>query len=126
MSRRRGNHTPVDMRIPAPLYWPGSTRRQFSIPPFFRGRIMLSAERNEVLTRFGAGTPMGELLRRYWYPVALSAELTRESLRRVRLLGEDLVLYRLSDGSAHLLADRCPHRGVALSYGMLEHEGVRC
>lgn len=69
---------------------------------------------------------MGELLRRYWWPVALSEELTPDSLRRVRLLGEDFVLYRLSNGSVHLLEDRCPHRGVALSYGMLEPQGVRC
>ncbi|MGA4837581.1 Rieske 2Fe-2S domain-containing protein [Streptomyces sp. G45] len=87
---------------------------------------MLSAERNETLTRYGAGTPMGELLRRYWLPVAITADLPRHDLRKVRLLGEDLVLYRLADGTAHLLEDRCPHRGVALSYGMLEARGIRC
>ncbi|HEY2671026.1 MAG TPA: Rieske 2Fe-2S domain-containing protein [Rugosimonospora sp.] len=87
---------------------------------------MLSAERNETLTRVGPGTPMGEVLRRYWWPVAFDADLPRRDLRKVRLLGEDLVLYRLADGSIHLLADRCPHRGAALSYGIVEADGVRC
>jgi 5,5'-dehydrodivanillate O-demethylase len=87
---------------------------------------VLSSDRNETLTRVGAGTPMGELLRRYWWPVAFSADLPRSEVRKVRLLGEDLVLYRLRDESMHLLEDRCPHRGVALSYGIVESTGVRC
>jgi 5,5'-dehydrodivanillate O-demethylase len=87
---------------------------------------MLSAERNEKLTRLGAGTPAGELLRRYWYPVAISSQLPRCDLRKVRLLGADLVLYRLADGTPHLLDDRCPHRGTALSYGIVEDTGLRC
>lgn len=87
---------------------------------------MLSAERNSRLTQVDAGTPMGELLRRYWWPIALSADLIAPDLRKVRLLGEDLVLYRLTDGSVHLLEDRCPHRGAALSYGIVEHDGLRC
>ncbi|MFH9075665.1 Rieske 2Fe-2S domain-containing protein [Streptomyces alboflavus] len=69
---------------------------------------------------------MGELLRRYWWPVAISANLPGRDRRRVRLLGEDLVLYRLADTSVHLLEDRCPHRGTALSYGIVEDIGVRC
>jgi 5,5'-dehydrodivanillate O-demethylase len=87
---------------------------------------MLSRERDETLTRFGADRPMGALLRRYWWPVAFSADLGRPDLRKVRLLGEDLVLYRLADGSMHLLQDRCPHRGTALSYGIVESGGLRC
>ena len=87
---------------------------------------MLDAERNETLTRVGPGTPMGDLLRRYWYPVEISSRLPAHDLSKVRLLGEDLVLYRLSDGSVHLLEDRCPHRGTALSYGIVEPEGIRC
>jgi 5,5'-dehydrodivanillate O-demethylase oxygenase subunit len=87
---------------------------------------MLSAERNEALTRVGAGTPMGELLRRYWYPVAIGSQLGPGDRRKVRLLGEDLALCRLSDGTTHLLEDRCPHRGAALSYGIVEPEGLRC
>jgi 5,5'-dehydrodivanillate O-demethylase len=87
---------------------------------------MLSRERNETLTRFGAGTPMGELLRRYWWPVAFSADLRPPDVRKVRLLGDDLALYRLADGSVHVLEDRCPHRGAALSYGIVEPTGLRC
>jgi len=55
---------------------------------------MLSQEQQDTLTRVGPGTPMGELLRRYWYPVAAVSELTGTPTRKVRLLGEDLVLYR--------------------------------
>ncbi|GLZ30783.1 phenoxybenzoate dioxygenase [Lentzea sp. NBRC 105346] len=87
---------------------------------------MLSVERNETLTRFGAGTPMGELLRRYWWPVAISSQVRTHDLMPVRVLGEDLVLYRLLDGSVHLLEDRCPHRGAALSHGIVEVDGLRC
>jgi 5,5'-dehydrodivanillate O-demethylase len=87
---------------------------------------MLSEQRNETLTRMSSGTPMGDLLRRYWWPVAFVADLPRGDLCKVRLLGEDLVLYRRADGSAALLEDRCPHRGAALSYGIVESEGLRC
>jgi 5,5'-dehydrodivanillate O-demethylase oxygenase subunit len=87
---------------------------------------MLSAEKNAVLTQFDPGTPMGELLRRYWYPIAISAKLPRSNVQKVRLLGENLALYRLPDGSVNLLEDRCPHRGVHLSYGIVENEGLRC
>ena len=87
---------------------------------------MLTQEQNETLTRCGPGTPVGELLRRYWFPVALSLDLPPRSVRKVRLLCEDLALYRLGDGSLHLLEDRCPHRGVALSFGMVEDNGLRC
>ena len=66
------------------------------------------------------------LLRQYWFPIALSADLPRRDVRKVRLLCEDLALYRLPDGSLHLLDDRCPHRGVALSYGIVENRGIRC
>src|SRR5262249_26831422 len=90
------------------------------------GPSMLSRERNETLTRFGAGTPMGTLLRRYWWPVAFAVDLRPPDVRKVRLLGTDLALYRLTDGSLHVLEDRCPHRGAALSYGIVESTGIRC
>ena len=61
---------------------------------------MLTAARNEMLTRVGPGTPMGELLRRYWFPVAGASELDKAPIKPVRLLGEDLVLYKD-------LSDRC-------------------
>ena len=65
---------------------------------------MLSREENEQLTQVGRGTPMGELLRRYWYPVAASSELIEKPTKAVRVLGEDLVLYRDKDGRPGLSA----------------------
>ena len=88
---------------------------------------MLTAEQNERLTRVGPGTPAGELLRRYWHPVALAADLTAENPTKcLRILGEDLVLFRTPDGEVGLLHDRCPHRGASLSYGRVESRGVAC
>jgi 5,5'-dehydrodivanillate O-demethylase len=87
---------------------------------------MLSAEKQEILTRVGPGTPMGELLRRYWYPIAAESELAAGRVRRVRLLGEDLALFRDVHGRLGLLDTRCPHRGAALGYGWVDDAGVRC
>jgi nitrite reductase/ring-hydroxylating ferredoxin subunit len=80
---------------------------------------------NPLLTEVGAGTPMGELLRRYWQPIALSAELT-DLPRKVRILGEELVLFRDRKGRAGLLYPRCMPRGTSLFYGRIEEEGIRC
>ncbi|HIM56624.1 MAG TPA: aromatic ring-hydroxylating dioxygenase subunit alpha, partial [Candidatus Latescibacteria bacterium] len=55
---------------------------------------MLNVKDNETLTRVGKGTPMGELMRRYWHPIAAAGELTERPTKQVRLLGEDLVLYQ--------------------------------
>lgn len=88
---------------------------------------MLTAEQNERLTKVGPGTPAGELLRRYWHPVAIAADLTAENPAKfVRILGEDLVLFKTSTGDAGLLRDRCPHRGASLSYGRVEARGIAC
>jgi 5,5'-dehydrodivanillate O-demethylase oxygenase subunit len=88
---------------------------------------MLTADENERLTRVGAGTPAGELLRRYWHPVAIAADLTPEHPTKfVRILGEDLVLFVTPKGEAGLLHDRCAHRGVSLSYGRVEERGLAC
>src|SRR5438094_973786 len=88
---------------------------------------MLTREENETITRIGAGTPCGELLRRYWQPVAAVGELTDDKPRkRVKMLGEDLVLYRAADGSYGLLAEQCSHRGASLYYGFLEDGCLRC
>src|ERR671933_1321470 len=86
---------------------------------------MLSKEENERLTRVGPGTPMGELLRRYWWPVGCSDALAAKP-QRVKLLGEELVLYRGADGTPALMELRCAHRGVALDYGRVEGECIRC
>ena len=89
---------------------------------------MLSEEANELLTRVGAGTPMGELMRRYWHPIAAAGELTANTFRTkaVRLLGEDLVLYRDRGGRLGLVDRRCPHRRANLALGMVEQDGIRC
>ena len=87
---------------------------------------MLSVQENEALTRVGPGTPMGVLMRRYWHPIAPTAELDEKPTKAVRLLGEDLVLYRDRSGTYGLLARLCPHRRVDLSYGIPEEHGLRC
>jgi 5,5'-dehydrodivanillate O-demethylase len=87
---------------------------------------MLSAELNQRLTQTGRGTPGGELLRRYWWPVAASSQVERDAVMGVRLLGEDLALYRTEAGRLGLLSERCAHRGASLVYGIPEEEGLRC
>ncbi|MEK7216980.1 MAG: aromatic ring-hydroxylating dioxygenase subunit alpha [Chloroflexota bacterium] len=87
---------------------------------------MLSKELNERLTRVGPGTPMGELMRRYWHPVAAAVELDENPVKKVRLLGEDLVLYRDRSGNLGLIDEPCPHRRVSMEYGIPEEEGLRC
>ncbi len=88
---------------------------------------MLTPEENERIPRVGPGTPMGNLLRRYWHPVAPAGELSPERpKKRVRILGEDLVLFRTESGSFGLLAEHCSHRGSSLYYGFQEGECLRC
>jgi 5,5'-dehydrodivanillate O-demethylase len=88
---------------------------------------MLTQEENDLLTRVSAGTPAGRLLRRYWHVVAATAELTAaQPKKRVRILGEDLVLYRDKSGNYGLVAEKCSHRGVSLYYGFIEPDGIRC
>ena len=87
---------------------------------------MLSVEENERLTHVGAGTPMGNLMRRYWHPIAATVELEREQVLPVRLLGENLVLYRTRRGAYGLIQERCPHRSASLAYGIPQEDGLRC
>lgn len=87
---------------------------------------MLTAEQNELLTRVGPGTPTGNMMRRYWHPIAGIDEFTDTSTRRVRLLGEDLVLFKDKQGKFGLIAELCPHRRVSLAYGIPTDEGIRC
>ena len=87
---------------------------------------MLSKRENEKLTRVGPGTPAGELLRRYWHPIAVAAELKEKPIKRLRILGEELVLYRREDGGYGLVAERCSHRGASLAYGRIEGCNIRC
>ncbi len=88
---------------------------------------MLSREDNELITRTGPDTAAGRLFRRYWHPVALSRELPPGAAPKpVRLLGENLVLFRTKAGVPGLMDLHCPHRGTDLSYGRIEEDGLRC
>ncbi len=89
---------------------------------------MLSQEDNELVTRVGPGTPMGNLFRRYWIPALLSEEIVGADSDpvQVRLLGEDLVAYRDTNGQVGLLGEFCPHRKASLFLGRNEECGLRC
>ena len=88
---------------------------------------MLSAEANELLTRVGPGTPMGALMRQYWLPVLLSSELEAGGrVKRVKLLGEDLVAFRTEKGQVGLIGEFCSHRRASLYFGRNEASGLRC
>jgi phthalate 4,5-dioxygenase oxygenase subunit len=89
---------------------------------------MLSREENELLTRTGPGTVMGEAMRRYWIPALLAREIAEPDGPpvRVRLLGEDLVAFRDSDGRIGLLDEYCPHRRASLWFGRNKAHGLRC
>ena len=88
---------------------------------------MLTQEQNDRLTQVGQGTPMGELMRRYWHPIAGSASVDNDNpTQEVRILGEDLVLYRDTSGKLGLLEPSCAHRKASLAYGVPESDGIRC
>jgi 5,5'-dehydrodivanillate O-demethylase oxygenase subunit len=88
---------------------------------------MLSNEENEMMTRVGAETAAGEMLRRYWWPVAFSEEVKSKGAPvKVRLLGEDFVLFRDGSGDLGLLDLHCSHRGTSLEFGRVEDKGIRC
>jgi nitrite reductase/ring-hydroxylating ferredoxin subunit len=80
---------------------------------------------DEELTRVGPGTPCGEYLRRFWQPIILSEEL-HDLPRRLRILGEDLVVFRDQSGAVGLLELHCPHRGTSLEFGLISQKGIRC
>jgi 5,5'-dehydrodivanillate O-demethylase oxygenase subunit len=88
---------------------------------------MLSKEENELLTRVGPDTPAGAMLRRYWWPVGFSEHVKEKgSPVKVRLLGEDFVLFRDGDRRLGLVELHCSHRGTSLEYGRVEDRGIRC
>jgi len=89
---------------------------------------MLPKEQNELLTKTGPGTPMGALMRRYWIPALLCEEIPGPDCPpvQVRLLGEELVAFRDSQGRVGLLDEHCSHRGTSLFYGRNEECGLRC
>src|SRR6185312_10867762 len=93
-----------------------------------RGTLMLSQDDNDRLTRVGAGTPMGELMRRYWIPAGFSHHVAKPDSPpvRVKLMGERLVMFRDSQRRVGLLGEKCPHRTASLFLGRNEECGLRC
>ena len=87
---------------------------------------MLTTAENQRLTQVGPGSPMGELFRRYWHPIAAAAELEQQPTKAIRLLGESLVLYKDRGGTLGLIQESCPHRRVSFLYGIPEQHGLRC
>src|SRR5579864_5826858 len=89
---------------------------------------MFSKEDNELITRTGPGTPMGNVFREYWLPAMLSRELPSPDCDpvRVMLLGERLIAFRDTNGKVGLLQNHCPHRGASLFFGRNEEGGLRC
>ena len=87
---------------------------------------MLTVEQNERLTQTGPGTPMGDLLRRYWWPIAASVDMDEDPVQPVRILGEDLTLFRSLKGEIGLIGKACAHRAISLAYGIPQENGLRC
>src|SRR5712691_1149068 len=94
------------------------------LPHTKTGGDMLTREENEMLTRVGPGTPCGELMRRYWHPIAATVQLEDNPVRKVRILGEDLVLFRDQSGNIGLIGPRCPHRAMHMAFGIPEEVGL--
>jgi phthalate 4,5-dioxygenase oxygenase subunit len=90
-------------------------------------RTLTRKKESDLLTSTGPDTDMGQLIRRYWQPVALSRELLPGAKpQAIRILGEDLVLFRTPEGQAGLLGRKCSHRSADLGYGRVENSGLRC
>src|SRR3954454_2601685 len=89
---------------------------------------MLNSQENNLLCRVEGDAPMGQIMRRHWLPAALSEELPEPDCDpvRVRLLGEDLLAFRDSDGRVGVIGEFCPHRSASLFFGRNEECGLRC
>ena len=87
---------------------------------------MLSTEQNDRLSRVGPGTPMGEVLRRYWHPIATVGMMNDKWTKKVRLLGEDMILYKDRSGTFGMMEPHCAHRRMNMIYGIPEANGLRC
>src|SRR5438067_11218071 len=103
---------------PTAAQWPAASTEGAEEPICLRlySMRMLSKEDNETVSRVGAGTAMGELMRQYWLPAMLSSELPTPDSDPVRvlLLGEKLIAFRDTNGQVGLMANNCPHRGASL------------
>jgi 5,5'-dehydrodivanillate O-demethylase len=87
---------------------------------------MLTVSDNDRISRVSPGSPMGDMMRRYWQPIATVEDLEREEVKAVRILGENLVLYKSTTGTYGLIQERCPHRSASLAYGIPHEDGIRC
>jgi 5,5'-dehydrodivanillate O-demethylase len=87
---------------------------------------VLTREENDLLTKIGPGSRMGTLLRRYWWPLTTVSEMEQRWTQRVRLLGEDLVLFKTRRGEYGLIDEQCPHRRASFAYGIPTDDGIRC
>src|SRR3972149_7750 len=89
---------------------------------------MLSKEDNQLLCRVGPGTPMGDLMRQYWLPAIRSDELPSPDSppMRLRLLGENLIVFRTTSSSVGMIQNSCPPRGASMFFGRNEEDGLRC
>ncbi|MGE3810847.1 MAG: Rieske 2Fe-2S domain-containing protein [Candidatus Nanopelagicales bacterium] len=87
---------------------------------------MLTVEQNNELTQIGPGTPMGVLLRRYWYPIAFEQDFDTLPSKTVRLLSEDWTLYKTPSGKYGIIGEKCAHRRASLTYGVVHEDGIRC
>ncbi len=87
---------------------------------------MESAEQNQMLTQVGPGTPMGELMRRYWQPIGAAEDMRERWTMPLRLLGENLILFRTRQGELGLIAEQCPHRRASFLHGIPTERGIRC
>jgi nitrite reductase/ring-hydroxylating ferredoxin subunit len=88
--------------------------------------MAMTQEENELLIKTGHGTPCGELMRRFWQPVALSEELAADKPLPATILGEELILFRDGEGKPALIGRYCAHQGVDMIYGCVEPDGLRC
>lgn len=93
---------------------------------YFEEKAILSEEKNDRLTRVGPDTEMGAYLRRYWHPIAGESDFDTETIKPIRILGEDLVIYKDLSGHYGLIERHCPHRRADMAYGYVEASGIRC
>src|SRR5689334_11037497 len=100
-------------------------KQNFPLEPFSAYWHRHVPEEDRALTHVGPGTACGEYLRRFWQPVALSDELG-ELPKKIRVMGEDLVVFRDLSGRTGLMALHCSHRGTSLEYGLIAAHGIRC
>ena len=105
----------------------GSYRKHAYRSGYGKEPEMLTAEDNALITQVGPGTPGGGLLRRYWHPIAVATDLTDERPTKfVRVMGEELVLFKDNSGRTGPIADKFAHSSASLVYGRAEERGISC